>query len=371
MKSRISSLNYRQVITVTCLLACALTLCACGGGDAAPEPPRFTSLGFVPGYASSQATAISGDGAVVAGTATAANGLTQAFRWTAQQGIGGLGFLPGGVRSSATAVSGDGSVVVGNADTTEEPSAATSAFRWRTGAGITRINPIVDASLCTASGVSTDGNTVAGTCLSVNNEAFRWTQNAGAIGLGRFGGGSNQTSSANAISANGAVIVGQGHPVLTGAVLWPAIGAGMIIGKLPGDDSAYASAVSRDGTVVVGTSIDSAQRPRAFRWTQANGIIPLASGLAGIIGSSATAVSGDGRTIVGWATTPTGDTAMMWDADHGLRSIEVVLFSDYNTVLNGWRLIHANAISDDGRTIAGYGTNPQGQTEGWVLKLPS
>jgi hypothetical protein len=37
--------------------------------------------------------------------------------------------------------------------------------------------------------------------------------------------------------------------------------------------------------------------------------------------------------------------------------------------LAGWRLTDAAGISDDGLTIAGNGVNPQGNDEGWVVKL--
>jgi len=47
-----------------------------------------------------------------------------------------------------------------------------------------------------------------------------------------------------------------------------------------------------------------------------------------------------------------------------------VLDLDYATQVPGWTLNRATAISGDGRTIAGIGTNPQGQTEAWIVILP-
>jgi len=38
--------------------------------------------------------------------------------------------------------------------------------------------------------------------------------------------------------------------------------------------------------------------------------------------------------------------------------------------LTGWTLEEATAISDDGRAIVGYGTNPDGFTEGWYAVIP-
>jgi probable HAF family extracellular repeat protein len=352
-------------------LLAVLSLTACGGGDTTPpvQPAEFTNIECATGYVSCQANAISADGSAVAVTATGVDGRTQAFRWTVEQGMTALGFLPGGTHSTAVGISADGTVIVGNGGTTIDPASSSSGFRWTAGTGIARIDPVPGSSLCVASGVSGDGQTVAGTCLTFNNEAFRWTRATGAVGLGRFGGGSNQTSSASAISSNAMVVVGAGHPILTGAVAWPTTGGANALGKLPGDDSATATAVSRDGTLIAGTSFNSAQMGRAFRWNQQTGMTALGT-FAGLQATMVTGISGDGMIIVGWATTATGDTAIIWDAQHGLRPLDIALLVNYQAEVPGWRLARATAISDDGRTIAGYGINPSGQTRAWIVKLP-
>ena len=38
--------------------------------------------------------------------------------------------------------------------------------------------------------------------------------------------------------------------------------------------------------------------------------------------------------------------------------------------LNNWSLYEATAISHDGLTIVGYGKNPNGSTEAWIVTLP-
>jgi hypothetical protein len=40
------------------------------------------------------------------------------------------------------------------------------------------------------------------------------------------------------------------------------------------------------------------------------------------------------------------------------------------TGIDRWRLIGSSAITPDGKTIAGTGINPDGQTEGWIAILP-
>jgi len=356
------------------LLCGTLPLVACGGGgDNASQVKHatFRNLGFLSGYASTQATAVSSDGNIVVGTATTPAGNRQAFRWSAQGDMVGLGFMPGGTSSMATAVSANGAVIVGDGDANSAPPTPSAAFRWAADVGMQRVDSLPGSYLCVASGVSGDGSVAVGTCLQTGNTAYRWAASTGSVSLGGFGGGSDQQSTAVAISRDGAVIVGAGHPVLTGSVMWTADGNSTILGKLPGDTGATATAVSGDGSVVVGASIDNSGNQRAFRWTQQTSMVDLGEGINGLLGSVATSVSGNGRIVVGWGPTATGDAALIWDAEHGLRLLDAALLGDYQTQITGWKLTRATAISDDGQTIAGYGTNPQGQTEAWIVKLPN
>ena len=50
--------------------------------------------------------------------------------------------------------------------------------------------------------------------------------------------------------------------------------------------------------------------------------------------------------------------------------LDEVLANDFGVDLTGWTLSLATAISDDGMTIVGNGTNPSGDSEGWVVRLP-
>jgi len=121
--------------------------------------------------------------------------------------------------------------------------------------------------------------------------------------------------------------------------------------------------------VIVGSSTDDSQRSRAFRWTQQMGMMALPDASSGMFGM-ASGVSGDGQIVVGSTTSAAGEAAAIWDAEHGTRLLETVLSSEFPTDIGGWNLVRATAISDDGHTIVGYGTNPGGQTEGWAVRLP-
>jgi probable HAF family extracellular repeat protein len=361
-------MNSPRSLCIILLLAACI---GCGGGTAESVPPTvvFTSIGPLAGDISSQVTAVSANGAVVVGTSTSASGKSQAFRWSAANGLRGLGFMAGGTSSSAKAISADGMNIVGDGDAA---GASFAVFRWNVSTGLVQLKALADSKLCVAGGVSGDGNVIVGTCVTANNSAFRWTETTGMVALGQFGTGSNRTSNALAISGDASTIVGMGHPVLTGAVMWNSIGEGTILGFLPGDTSAAATATSRDGSVVVGFSTQPSSHPRAFRWTRQTGITALASStdpsLSDVV---ATAISGDGRVTVGWEMTSKGETALLWDEVHGIRRIEDLLKTDYGTRITGWVLSRATAISDDGRTVVGMGVNPNGIGEGWVLKFPN
>lgn len=361
--------------TILALLAAALWAASCGGGGGGgggePRPvAEFQPLGLL-GAGSTTPTAVSADGSVVVGDAAGTGSSVQAFRWTASGGLAGLGTSPQGTRSSAAGVAADGAVVVGGGDT---DSAAPAAFRW-TIPGTLQVLPLLEGTvLCSATGVSGDGATVVGSCGGNRpNAGFRWTAGSGMVSLGQYGGGTSAQSTASAISRDGSTIVGFGNPYLTGAMLWTANGTAVVLGKLLVDDSsAGAVAVSRDGAVVVGTSVSSGDTARMFRWTSGAGMQALQPAPATGPGHRASGMSGDGSRVVGWIRSADGesDEALVWTQARGTRALAAMLREDYGLELSGWRLLRATAISDDGSTIVGAGRNPQGQTEGWRIALP-
>ncbi|MCP9450143.1 MAG: VPLPA-CTERM sorting domain-containing protein, partial [Nitrospira sp.] len=139
------------------------------------------------------------------------------------------------------------------------------------------------------------------------------------------------------------------------------------LGVLPGDSSSWADGVSADGSVVVGVSSFSTGW-QAFRWTQGGGMTGLGV-LPGGSESWAFGVSADGSVVVGRSDSNTGDQAFIWDQSRGMRSLLDVLIADYGlgSQVTGWRLERATAISPDGRHIVGWGFSPNG-TEGWLVR---
>jgi probable HAF family extracellular repeat protein len=143
--------------------------------------------------------------------------------------------------------------------------------------------------------------------------AFRWTPSGGLQDLGLTTG---TQSSANAISANGLVIVGQATDSngFWRAFRWTASTGMQDIGTLGGPMS-NATAVNMDGTVIVGNSLtaSSSGSSHAFRWTAKTGMQDLRTALqtAGvrtankwIVLYTTDGVSADGTVIVGYGQSP-------------------------------------------------------------------
>jgi probable HAF family extracellular repeat protein len=227
-------------------------------------------------------------------------------------------------------------------------------------------NLLGDASYAEAFSVSFDGAVVVGASDSPSGmrEAFRWTTQ-GMTGLGFLAGG--DWSEAKDTSAAGAVVVGHSNGTAgRQAFRWTAASGMVGLGFLPGGiPYSLATAVSADGNTVVGMARSPTLGDRAFRWTSAGSMTDLGD-LGTYGGVLASDVSADGTRVVGWDR----HEAFLWDQSYGMRPLRDVLIEDYGLDLNGWDLEYAHAISADGTTIVGSGTNPAGNTEAWAARIP-
>jgi probable HAF family extracellular repeat protein len=237
---------------------------------------------------------------VVAFIATA--GWAQSITW--------LGTLRGrGTESYAFDVSANGSVVVGQ---WRNPAGQMHAFRWTETSGMQDLGTL-GGGRSEAYDVSADGSVVVGESRNFagRQRAFRWTAENGMQDLGTLGG---EESEAYGVSADGRVVVGwaQNAAGQLRAFRWMAESGMQDLGTLSGYDHSWALDVSADGSVVVGFAsllnergdIDL-QRSRAFRWTVLGGMEDLNLTYADLLTDGsvlrvATAVSPDGRYIVGW-----------------------------------------------------------------------
>lgn len=340
----------------------------------------FQGLGMLPGGASpgsyrSSAGGISADGSTVVGLSTSANAgqYTEAFRWTAAGGMVGLGGFSGyPTNSVAAGVSANGQVV---ALTAKVGSNMTNAGRWTSGTAISIGDLPGGDSHSYAGAISANGGAIVGAGTTASGmEAFRWTESAGMVGLGRLAGGTN--SEATGVSGDGAVVVGYSS---TGAgdraFRWTEGGGLQSLGVPLGWSFSIAQAISDDASTVIGWG-SSPSGPQAFRWTQGGGMVALGDLAGGSFNSSAIDLSADGSVIVGYSSSSSGHPtngleASIWTATYGLRSVKDVLVNDYGiTAVNGWTLTSATGVSADGLTIVGEGINPSGGTEAWIATIP-
>jgi uncharacterized membrane protein len=315
----------------------------------AANAATFQGLGFLPNARFSRPTAISADGSTVVGYSD------EPFRWTATTGL--QAFTGGDIPN---AVNADGSVIVGvNGD---------HAFRWTSAGGAQDLGVLPGDTHSAAMGVSADGAIVVGNSAenddgggTMRQRAVRWTPSGGMRDLS----GPSSLSDASAISADGSTIVGNHHR-WTSSTGWQPVGP------------FHPNAVNKDGTCIVGTEYstggigdlkgDTGPLWWAWRWTAHGGATQLFSGMAASVSSDGSIIAG---TIVPIPTPPPPQwRAGIWDAAHGMRDLRDLLTHEYHLDLSGWTLQQSVGISADGLTIIGYGTNPDGNTEGWIAVIP-
>lgn len=280
---------------------------------------------------------VSADGRVVVGAGPS--------RWTPEEGwhwIGGAGW--------ALDVSDDGRVVVGLVYRSAQGDPI--GFRWTQERGMELLE--TPGWWSQANAVSADGSVIVGEIMFswFDTRPVRWTPN----GLEILGGGPFQGGIAYGVSADGSVVVG-GMYRRPGVFVWTEK-AGLQMLPVPNKGEAYD--VSADGQVIVGMYYNGSYRnedgtvtfydPRPFRWVMGDGFeaLPVREPPPPqSMESWATAVSADGRVIVGLIRDQTYK-AVRW-VDGRLEVLNEV----YADLLGDRRLLDANDISADGRWILG------------------
>lgn len=363
---------------VIVILTLALLLASPVPTILAQPGPSFQSLGDLPGGVfDSMGLGISANGLVAVGRGSSASG-NEAFRWTQAGGMVGLGDLPGGeFWSQAFRASSNGAVIVGRSSSSLTPGWA-EAFRW-TSSGMVGLGGLPGQPLrrSEALGVSGDGSVVVGSVQTTSVQplrAFRWTAAGGMVSLGTLPGGSGN-SIAWDISGNGSIIVGESssgmEPFNFGAFRWTsATGMTHLSGEPDNFRTLSAYGISTDGIAIVGNGQPTTPpfNREAFVWTEATGVIRLGDFPGGTFYSAAWDASSNGAVVVGEGTTADGREAFVWRPATGMRNLKSVLIS-YGLDLTGWTLNAAQGISDDGRTIVGWGIDPNGFGAAWLARL--
>jgi len=350
------------------------------------EVARFSGLGDLPGgAAASYATAVSAAGNVIVGWSLSEQG-DEAFRWTRDSGISGLG----GNQSRANDVSPNGHVIVGSVDEASYDSGRAAAI-WREGSPIEVVAPYpppgqptlfypVDAT------VALDSGLFVGACIQYGAYSERLICSADANGDFETDGGGDVFAGDAAghfvgtiyppRHGNGAGPIGYESGLLSFPLVYPSKSECV----LPHECAAFGRAFSTDPVTIVGTALvppvghttlDSTLLiPIGFVVTEGEGVMRLQDLADGDEDSGAYAIDASGRVIGGFGTDGSGRHAIVW-VDRVARLLTDVITSMGGSVPNGWSLREVRAMSDDGLTFAGNGTNPAGEPEAFVAVLPS
>lgn len=308
---------------------------------------------------------ISADGSTVVGTIVDIGVGSEAFRWTASEGLLRIGMPANGfLDSSAEAVSSDGTVIIGNGHDSTGPR----GFRWTAQTGLVALTtPGGQPSGVgtTASDTSADGLIVAGhtTSAGVYEVAVAWN---GAGVPSAFTSG-DAGSHVYAVSADGGVLVGDdsvaGELPVRQVARWTPEGGKERLGL-----DGWARGVTPDGATIVGTAQFQLDSQQAFRWR--DGVFEPLGFLPGTDFSLAEDVSANGTVIVGTANASFVQAqAFVWTQADGMRSLADVLTVEHGIDLTDWQLEYVSGISDDGKTLVGGGTF-RGEAAAWVAVIP-
>lgn len=336
-------------------------------------PGTFRGLGQLPSDTPfSEAWSISGDGGTAAGFSFTMSG-SQAIRWTESEGMSLLMQPAPGSSGYATGVNHDGSVIVGGMS----GNFPDVGFRWTAEEGAVPLHAFSFGNWSSfAWDVSADGGTVVGAANFVSSlddgVPFIWTQDEGMRLISVAGTGYSE-GTAIRVSGDGRIVVGnlsRPYSTLREAFYWSDEDGLVKLGGLySGLINSFAIGTSYDGSVIVGRST-SLNGQQAFRWTEAGGMQSLWEELGRPSSSSAYTTSADGSVTIGLFATDADRGVFVLDDQLGMRKLETILTNDFGVDLTGWRLIEPVDVSADGRTIVGWGRNPEGSSEAWIAVIP-
>ncbi len=357
-----------------------------------PAQARQASFAPLPdligGTEAGRAWSVDASGSHIAGVGN--SGADEGSLWSSANGWASpiaLPRLPLGLGANGRACADDGLAVFGDAT---DSAGLRQAVRWTVAGSVGTLAPLNYPATGGYSGVafacSADGATACGEYLFQPagsppplpiTKAFRWTD-VGMEDLGTLPGVTpfpSGVTTARAMSSDGGVIVGYAQDATFTYRPWRWTAASGLVDLTGGAWSGFARGCSPDGSVVVGSRNDTGVS-LAFLWNAQGGrrdlgaIAPI--GTTTYDSSTLFDVCSSGRRACGvnLATSISGSQlACIWEARTGWWSVKQAL-EGWGVSTTGWTLSFATSISDDGRTIVGYGTNPAGVSQGWVAVIP-
>ncbi len=357
------------------------------------EQAGLHGLGDLPGGKfQSRAFAISGDGEFVVGTSTTEDG-EEGFRYEVKtKKLVSIGDLPGGsVECHPSSISGDGSTVVGWGHTDE----GNTGFKWTQEKGLVPLGDLGGGEFSLirsqATGISRNGKHIVGVAGTIKRndfgrgfnryEAFLMSGDKPMQGLGSPIREASW-SSAFAVSDDANFIGGMSEPSdrhVGLATCWLEASRSVLLPQLRDVPiGAYSRSIiyatNPSGTAFIGENCgdsflivvdgfkgsDASPKPGLHVFERFDDQRP----------GSAFALADDAHLVVGSVDSQMYQKeAFVWSPKDGSQRLAKYLATK-SIDTKGWILNSAQGISADGRRIVGYGTNPEGEEEAFLVILP-
>lgn len=279
---------------------------------------------------------ISPDGNVLLGGAYLnPNGRQAALLWSQATGYRYFEEEPRSILSTASTIAGG--VVVGYG--------TTRGFSWTSGTGALWLIDLPGGTLSSqALDISGDGSLTVGwssSYYSPSGEAVYW-QNGVPTGFGALLGPQGTWSVATDISLDGEIMIGM---CTAGPFKYSRTSGPTMLPLLPGSVSGTVAAISRDGSVIVGTCTNASNYSQACIWRDGTVIGLGGYSEDGLTGTSAFDVSGDGAIVIGGGT----GKGFIWT--EGLGMYEIASYMRQHGVQHSFFGIYGLQLSDDGHTL--------------------
>lgn len=337
--------------------------------DHMPGAPVLYQLGYGTGV-----SGLSGDGRVAVGNLGRGGPV---FRWTAATGLVSMNVPSTG---ETTSISRNGTYISSdlldvNAD------ASLGAHRWDASHGWLPTAPTgsCDGESTVNFGVDNQGSVYGLTYNSCTDyHAWKWNPREGGVQLASPGNkpdGAPANTRINQVSANGETLVGWIEDPLQGiwyGVVWNA-GVPSLVLTSDGEPVDEVTAVSGDGALVGGDLFDG-QLPLGdgYRRHARGGPMQFVQPLPGDAAPAQPfAMSRDGAVMVGFSGNPflsLNPGPFIWTRHMGTVNLDDFVRGQ-GTAMEQWiSLWEPGSVSDDGRTIGGWGVGFL-DAAGWVLQI--
>lgn len=313
--------------------------------------PQYSviDLGSLPGGNGSQALCINDNGQVGGWAYTGGNPDTSAFLYSGGS-MQDIGKLTGGNGSQTLCINDSGKVGGYEADYRGFTAFLYSGGTMQIVDDLIAPGVVGMKNFSEACGINSSGQ-IAGLSIDTSGRGHAFLSSSGSVTVLCYG-------VATAINNNGQVVGQKVGTVFTGDAFLYSGGSLQDLGTLqaPYNYSSYALAVNDNGQVV-GYSYASNYAEHAFLYS-GDSMTDLGT-LAGETSSQANAINDSGL-IVGQAYSNSEPARAFLDCDGTMEDLNSL------TSTSGWLLINATGINDNGQ-ICGYGVNPQGQTDAFIL----